>query len=195
MMKFDIPQGATPLDPNELEGLILTHITRRAELDRWEQENINEALAWLADHKPKDILNERFMKRLHKKMFCNVWRWAGTFRQRDKNIGVSWYTIPVQLKQLCDDAQYWIEHRTFEADEIAARVHHKLVWIHLFPNGNGRHARIMADILLEYGFDKPPFTWGRANLIRSGQDRTKYIESLQAADRGDYRLLLEFVRS
>ncbi|MBN1126586.1 MAG: mobile mystery protein B [Sedimentisphaerales bacterium] len=194
-MKFDIPQGATPLDPNELEGLILTHITRRAELDRWEQENINEALAWLADHKPKDILNERFMKRLHKKMFCNVWRWAGTFRQRDKNIGVSWYTIPVQLKQLCDDAQYWIEHRTFEADEIAARVHHKLVWIHLFPNGNGRHARIMADILLEYGFDKPPFTWGRANLIRSGQDRTKYIESLQAADRGDYRLLLEFVRS
>lgn len=195
MMEFNYPEGATPLDPNEVEGLIPTHITKREELDRWEQENINEALAWVEERKPKDILNERFTKLLHKKMFCNVWKWAGTFRKCDRNIGGSWYNIPVELKQLCDDAQYWIAHQTFSEDEIAARFHHRLVSIHLFPNGNGRHARTMADILLEYVFNKPPFTWGSADLIKSGEDRKKYIESLQAADKEDYKLLLRFVRS
>jgi len=195
MMDFNYPEGATPLDPNETEGLIPTHITKRKELDRWEQENINEALAWLDEHNPKEVLNESFMKQLHKKMFCNVWKWAGVFRQSGKNIGVSWYNIPVELKQLCDDAEYWIENHTFSEDEIVARFHHKLVLIHLFPNGNGRHARLMADILLEYIFNKPPFTWGRADLVKTGDDRKKYIESLQAADREDYQLLLDFVRS
>ena len=194
MMEFNYP-GATSLDPNEVEGLIPTHITKREELDRWEQDNINEALAWVEGHKPKDILNETFIKLLHKKMFCNVWKWAGTLRQSDKNIGVLWYNIPVELKQLCDNAEYWIEHQTFPEDEIAAHFHYKLVLIHLFSNGNGRHARLITDILLEYIFNKPPFTWGRANLIQSGDDRKKYIESLQAADREDYKLLLEFVRS
>ena len=87
MMEFDYPEGATPLEPDEIEGLIPTHITTRAQLDRWEQDNINEALAWIEQRRPKDILSESFMKRLHKKMFCNVWQWAGKFRQSDKNIG------------------------------------------------------------------------------------------------------------
>ena len=195
MMEFNYPEGPTPLDPNEVEGLIPTHITKTEELNRWEQENINEALAWVEERKPKDVLNETFIKLLHKKMFCDVWKWAGTFRQSDKNLGVSWYKIPVELKQLCDDAEYWIEHEAFPEDEIAARLHHKLVLIHLFPNGNGRHARLMADILLEYVFNKPPFTWGSADHIKSGQDRKKYIEALQAADKEDYTLLLGFVRS
>lgn len=195
MMEFNYPEGATPLDPNEVEGLIPTHITKKEELDRWEQDNINEALAWVEERKPKDVLNERFMKLLHKKMFCDVWKWAGTFRRSDKNIGVPWYNIPVDLKQLCDDAEYWIEHQTFSEDEIAARFHHKLVSIHLFPNGNGRHARLMADILLEHLFNKPPFTWGSADLKYSGEDRKKYIEALRAADKGEYKLLFEFVRS
>ena len=149
MVDFDYPQGATPLDRNEIEGLIPTHITTRGELDRWEQDNINEALAWVDSHKPKDILNEAFMKRLHKRMYGNVWKWAGTFRQSDKNIGVSWRMIPNDLKHLCDDVRYWIENQTFNDDEITARFHHRLVKIHLFPNGNGRHARLMADLLLE----------------------------------------------
>lgn len=146
-------------------------------------------------HKIKNILNESFMKRLHKRMFGNVWKWAGTFRQSDKNIGVSWYMISSELKNLCDDVRYWIDNKTFPEDEIAARFHHRLVKIHLFPNGNGRHARLMADILLERFFEKLPFTWGNANLTKTGDDRKRYIESLAAADRGDYDLLLEFVRS
>lgn len=195
MTDFDFPQGATPLDRNEIEGLIPTHITSRGELDRWEQDNINEALAWVDSHKPKDILNDAFMKRLHKRMFGNVWKWAGTFRRSDKNIGVSWYVISSELKNLCDDVHYWIEHKTFSEDEIAVRFHHRLVQIHLFPNGNGRHARLMADILLERFFDKPPFTWGTVNLVKTGDDRRQYIESLRAADKGDYEPLMRFVRS
>ena len=183
MIKFEYPEGATPIDTNEIEGLLLTHITTRAELDRWEQDNINEALAWLEKNKPKDILNESFMKLLHKKMFCNVWKWAGKFRQSEKTIGIKWYMIPVELKKLCDDVLYWIENNTFIEDEIAARFHHRLVAIHLFPNGNGRHARLITDILLENVLNKPSFTWGNANLAKSGDDRKRYIESLIAADR------------
>lgn len=194
-MEFKYPDGATPLDPNEIDGLQLTHITTRSQLDRWEQDNINEALAWVEKQKPKDVLNEAFMKQLHKQMFKNVWKWAGTFRKSEKNIGVPFYMIPIELKKLCDDAKYWIENKTFSEDEIAARFHHRLVFIHLFANGNGRHARLLADIILEYIFNKPPFTWGSVNLAVAGLDRKKYIESLVAADRGDYQLLMDFVRS
>ncbi len=195
MTELNYPQDATPLDPSEVVGLIPTHITTRAELDRWEQDNINEALAWIEGHKPKDVLTESFMKLLHRKMFGNVWKWAGKFRQTEKNIGAPWYRIPIDLKQLCDDVEYWIEDKTFPEDEIAARFHHRLVSIHLFPNGNGRHARLMADILLETILNKPRFTWGKANLTESGDDRKRYIEALIAADGGEYKYLLEFVRS
>jgi Fic-DOC domain mobile mystery protein B len=195
MVEFDYPQGATPLDMDETEGLVLTHITTRAELDRWEQDNINEALAWLEENKTMDVLNEGFLKLLHRKMFCNVWKWAGRFRQSEKNIGVPSYTISVELKKLCDDARYWIENKTFSEDEIAVRFHHRLVSIHLFPNGNGRHARLAADILLINVLGKPALTWGSANLAKSGDVRRRYIESLHAADRGDYKLLMEFARS
>lgn len=195
MVDFEYPHGVTPLDKNETEGLIPTHITTRGELDRWEQDNINEALAWVDTHKIKNVLNESFMRRLHKRMFGNVWKWAGTLRRSDKNIGVSWYMISSDLKNLCDDTRYWIDNKTFPADELATRFHHRLVKIHLFPNGNGRHARLMTDILLERFFDRPPFTWGSANLARTGDDRKQYIESLVAADKGDYGLLLNFVMS
>lgn len=195
MIELDYPEGATPINPDEADGLLLTHITTRAELDRWEQDNINQALAWAEKHKPKDILNEPFMKILHKRMFCDVWKWAGTFRRSDKNIGVPWYNIGIELKKLCDDVKSWIENKTFSEDVIAARFHHRLVSIHLFPNGNGRHARLITDILLENILNKPPFTWGSTNLVKSGADRKRYIESLNAADRGEYQKLLEFVRT
>lgn len=195
MIELNYPEGATPINADEIEGLLPTHITSRAELDRWEQDNINEALAWAEERKPKDILNESFMKLLHKKMFSNVWKWAGKFRQSEKNIGVPWYKISVELKKLCEDVEYWIENKTFSDDEIAARFHHRLVSIHLFPNGNGRHARLVADILLQNILNKPLFTWGKANLVKSTDDRKRYIESLIAADRGDYELLMNFVRS
>ncbi|MBL7154455.1 MAG: mobile mystery protein B [Phycisphaerae bacterium] len=195
MTELNYPKDATPLDPNDVEGLIPTHITTRSELDRWEQDNINEALAWIEGRKQKDVLSEPFMKLLHKKMFCDVWKWAGQFRQTEKNLGVPWYRIPIDLKQVCEDVEYWIEKKTFPADEIVARFHHRLVSIHLFPNGNGRHARLMADILSETILNTPRFTWGKANLAESGDDRKRYIEALIAADRGEYKCLLEFVRS
>ena len=195
MNEFEHPEGATAIDANELEGLKLTHITTRLELNRWEQDNINEALEWIENSKPENILNESFMKLLHKKMFGNVWKWAGTFRKSEKTIGVPWYIISVELKKLFDDVLYWIENKTFSDDEIAARFHHRLVAIHLFPNGNGRHARLITDIFLENVLNKSPFTWGNANLLKSGDDRKKYIESLIAADKGEYEKLLDFVRS
>jgi len=194
MVDAEYPEHATPLDRNETEGLLLTHITSRSELDRWEQDNINEALAWLENHPPKNILSEPFMKRLHKKMFGNVWQWAGTFRHTDKNIGVPWYLISVERK-LCDDVAYWLENQIFPEDETAARFHHRLVSIHLFPNGNGRHARLMTDILLENRIGKPPFSWGSANLKAADMDREKYIDALIAADQNDYEPLIRFVRS
>ncbi len=195
MIELDYPEGATPINADEIEGLLLTHITTRAELDRWEQDNINEALTWIEERKPKDVLNESFIKLLHSKMFCNVWKWAGTFRQSEKSIGVSWYRISIELRKLCDDIKYWIENKTFSEDEIATRFHHRLVSIYLFPNGNGRHARLIADVLLENILSRPPFTWGNANLVKSSDDRKRYIESLIAADGGEYKHLLEFVRS
>ena len=194
-MEYEYPEGATPLDPNESEGLLLTHISTRSELDRWEQDNINEAIGWLEDRKPKQILTEAFIKQLHKRMFGNVWRWAGNFRTTDKNIGVSKFYISIELKKLCDDVEYWIEHKVFSADEIAVRFHHKLVMIHLFPNGNGRHARLMADALLEYILNCPRFSWGSESSASPDEVRKKYIEALKSADRDEYGLLMEFVRS
>lgn len=195
MINFDYPDGATPLNPDEIEGLKLTHITSRSELDRWEQDNILEALGWLESTRPKDILNEQFIRKLHRKMFVDVWRWAGKFRLSDKNIGGPWHQVPVELKNLCDDVTVWIEAKPMPPDEIAARLHHRLVSIHPFSNGNGRHARLMADLLLENVLNQPKFTWGSRNLVKAGDARSTYIAALRAADRFDMKPLIEFARS
>jgi Fic-DOC domain mobile mystery protein B len=195
MLHFDYPEGATPIDTDETEGLLLTHITTRGELDRWEQDNIVEALIWLDRTKPTDILNEQFIKNLHQRMFANVWKWAGYFRQSDKNIGVPWYQISTSLKNLCDDVDLWINLKEESPDEIAVRFHHRLVSIHPFSNGNGRHARFMTDLLLENILDCPRFTWGSEKLTTSGNARQRYIAALHAADEYNYEPLLEFVRT
>lgn len=195
MINLEYPAGATPIDPDETEGLLLTHITTHKELDRWEQDNILKALAWLEKTKPKDILNETFIRKLHKRMFGNVWKWAGIFRQSDKNIGGRWYQISTDLKDLCDDTGLWVDRRSEPLDEIAVRFHHRLVSIYPFPNGNGRHARLMADLLLENILDRPLFTWGSISLSNASDTRQQYISALQAADAHDYQLLLEFARS
>ncbi len=195
MINLEYPEGATPIDPDEASELLLTHITTREELDRWEQDNIIEALAWLEKTKPKDILNETFIRKLHKQMFGNVWKWAGKFRQSDKNIGGQWWQISTDLKDLCDDSRLWVDSRNEPSDEIAVRFHHRLVSIHPFPNGNGRHARLMADLLLENILDHPRFTWGSANLSNASDTRQRYIAALRAADGYNYQPLLEFARS
>jgi len=194
-MTIDYPEGATSLEPDETEGLLLTHITTRAELDRWEHDNISQAYLWAERLKKTDFFNEDFICLLHKKMFGNVWKWAGNFRKSNKNIGINWQEIAVELKKLCDDAKAWTEFKTFTPDEFAVRFHHRLVCIHPFPNGNGRHARLMADLILEKIFKKPVFTWGSASIIKQGETRKRYIEALKAADDHDYSLLMKFVRS
>ena len=127
-------------------------------------------------------------------MFGNVWRWAGEYRTTDKNIGVDAYRIPVVLRQLIDDCRYWIENSTYPPDEIAARFHHRLVAIHCFPNGNGRHARLATDLLL-MSIEREPFSWGSRYLVKDEEARNKYIASLRVADDHDIGPLLDFVRS
>jgi Fic-DOC domain mobile mystery protein B len=194
-MDFEYPEGATPLDADEAQGLRLTHITTLKELDIWEQRNIDQAVTWAFSGREKDILSELFIRKLHKQMFGDVWRWAGTFRTSNKNIGVMREEISIELRHLCEDTQYWIKHHTFEPDEIAARFHHRLVAIHPFANGNGRHARLITDLLLEKQLNSARFSWGGEILNDSGECRERYIAALRAADRDDYTLLSEFVRS
>lgn len=191
---FQYPSGATPLDPDETESLRRGHITTREDLNRFEQDNISEALQWLRNRRKSDILTEKFIKALHKKMFGKVWRWAGSFRRSGKNIGVDWPQIPAQLHALLQDIRYWIEHKTYPPDEIAVRFHHKLVWIHLFPNGNGRHARLMTDVLLTEVLKQKPFTWNVGNIDAGDQARDDYLAALRKADNHDYSVLLNLVR-
>ncbi|TCK19349.1 Fic-DOC domain mobile mystery protein B [Thiogranum longum] len=185
--------AATPLTEEEKAALIPSYITLRPELNEAEQANILEAEEW-AVTRNRDVLNEKFLKDLHKRMFGRVWRWAGKFRQSERNIGVEAYRIPTELRQLIDDCHYWIENGTYEPDEIATRFHHRLVLIHPFPNGNGRHARLTTDLLLA-AVGCHPFTWGQVNLVDASETRKAYIAALRAADNHDYVPLQEFVRS
>jgi len=195
MIKIEYPDGATPIDPDGAADLKLIHITNQSELNRWEQENISEALSWLQQTKPKDILNEEFVRKLHEKMLGNVWKWAGKYRKSDKNIGCSWQNIRIELKKLFDDTRFWIEANKESFDMIAVRFHHRLVSIHPFPNGNGRHARLITDLLVENVLGSLPFSWGDKNLTDNTDMRREYIKALHKADALDYNPLLKFVRS
>lgn len=192
-VNLDYPPGATPLDADELACLMPSHITTQAELNEWEQLNIEQGEAW-ARRQRKEILDEGFVRQLHHQMFGETWSWAGGFRTSDKNIGVDWQQVGVKLRDLINDARYQIDHETYPPDEITARFHHRLVAIHPFPNGNGRHARMMADLLAQK-LGLPRFSWGSKSLTEATETRTRYIEALRAADSGDIKLLLEFVRS
>jgi Fic-DOC domain mobile mystery protein B len=191
---FAQPDDATPLDAEEREGLAQTWITTRADLNEAEQANIDDAVAWTGRRRDTEILTEGFVFELHKRMFGDVWSWAGSTRKTGKNIGVDPDQIHIQLGGLLRDAQYWIEHRSFSADEIAVRLHHGLVAIHPFPNGNGRHARLMADLLIAQ-LGGEPFSWGGGILRDIGTLRAEYIGALRAADNHDFTPLLAFARS
>lgn len=191
---FDEPDNATPLEPEEKNGLLQTWITHRSELNEAERANIAAGAEWAHRRRRRDILTEAFVRRLHKRMFGDVWAWAGDFRRTARNIGIDPVRIPVELRKALDDARCWVENETYPPDEIAVRFHHRLVAIHPFPNGNGRTTRLMADLLAER-LGREPFTWGRASLIDVGEARTRYITTLKAADDYDLGPLLEFARS
>lgn len=193
-VKPEHPPGATPLDEDEKAGLIPAHIANRAQLNEWEAANILEGERWAFARRRKDVLTFKFIQDLHRRMFGRTWVWAGEFRTTEKNIGVDPARIRPDLKTLCDDVVYQVEYKSYPLDEIAARFHHRLTWIHPFPNGNGRHARTITDLfLVAYGGSR--FTWGESDLVAAGEVRKWYIEALRAADNRDYTLLLKFVRS
>ena len=186
-------EGATDLDPDELTGLIPTHLIHQFELNQWEQMNISKAEQWLTSKKHKNVLSEEFCRQLHTKMFDETWSWAGTFRRTDKNIGVDWTQISVRLKNLLEDTQYWMGHDVYSTNEIGARFHHKLVLIHCFANGNGRHARLMTDALM-MEHQLPRFTWG-ALLDSRICARKNYLRALKDADLGNIQPLQQFITS
>lgn len=196
-LEIDYIDGQTPLDEEEKEGLKIKSITTQAELDEFEQLNIEKAVEWTihTKFKAERILTEAFVKELHRKMYGDVWKWAGEFRRTEKNIGVPWTIIRVELKNLLDDTKYWIENEIYSPEEVAIRFKHRIVSIHCFPNGNGRHSRMMADVIMENIFMRALFTWHQSNMVRADKTRKEYISSLKEADNGNIKPLIEFAKN
>lgn len=196
-LEFDYKDGQTPLEEEEKDGLKIKSITTQGELDEFEQLNIEKAVEWTihTNLKPKNILTEKFIKDLHKKMYGDVWKWAGEFRRTEKNIGIPWTKIGLELKNLLDDTKYWIENKTFSPEEIAIRFKHRIVSIHCFPNGNGRHSRMMADIIMESIFGNEIFSWHQSNVVKANEIRKEYINALKEADKGNVKPLIEFAKN
>jgi Fic-DOC domain mobile mystery protein B len=185
----------TPLSPEELADLI-PNLATKEELNEWERENLLLAREWAISDRtaPLEMSSDQYIRKLHQKMFDQTWKWAGQYRLTEKNLGVAVHEIRERLMALFGDVRYWIENKTYPPDELAVRFHHRLVFIHPFPNGNGRHARLIADALV-MKLGHAAFTWGSANLVDEGAARTRYLEVIRVADKGDIRPLLQFART
>ena len=196
-LEINYLDGQTPLSEEELNGLKILSISTREELDEFEQFNIEKAIQWTFGKKiqAKDLLLEKYIKDLHKRMFGEIWKWAGSFRTSEKNLGIKSYLIPVQLKQLLDDVMYWYENQIYSPDEVAVRFKHQLVSIHCFANGNGRHSRLMADLIMEKLYKEPFLTWGGSSLVKSNEKRKEYINAIKLADHQDLSQLIMFAKS
>lgn len=190
-----MPAGATPLDADEAAGLLPGHITTREQLDEWEAENILEGERWARGPARRRVpLDDAFLRELHRRMFGRTWRWAGTFRKTEKNIGIAPNRIAEEVRKLIEDTGAQLAAKVAPLDEVAARFHHRLVSIHPFPNGNGRHARLLTDLVLQAN-GAAPFSWGRSDLEHAGTARERYLAALRAADARDIAPLIAFVRS
>ncbi len=194
-MKIEYPIGATPLNPDELEGLIPS-IGTQGELNELEKANIRSGIEWARKSRilKSSLLTYSGLMKLHRRLFGSVWSWAGSQRGSEKNIGVSPHKIPEEVGKLCDDVKFWIDNKTYDWDEIGVRFHHRLVFVHPFVNGNGRLARIATDLLMAYNNCKL-FTWSAGDLVSEGEIRDAYICALKDADRGNYATLRRFVRT
>lgn len=191
---FQEPDDATPLTPEERRELIPAHIAYRSELNEAEQENIARAQEWALARRGRDLLTEKFLKDLHRRMLGDVWRWAGRFRTSERNLGIAFHEIPLAVRQLLDDTRARVANKAYPPDEITVRLSHRLVQIHAFPNGNGRHSRLMADLVV-MSLGRERFAWGSVGVQDAGDLRRQYIESLRAADEHDFTSLLLFARS
>ena len=190
-MRFVYSEGATPIDPDEAQALIPGHITTQSELNEWESQNIQKAVTWSLSRKRTGVLTATFVNVLHRRMFDQTWEWAGAYRRSDKNIGVPWEQVAVEVHKLLGDAGFWLAESVYSVQESAIRLHHRMVVIHPFVNGNGRHARLLADVLL-YNRDLPRIKWGGSELDTPGEARSNYLQALRAADQGDYAQLLSY---
>ncbi len=193
-MQFTYALGATPINQDDIINLIPGHISNQDQLNEWEANNILEAETWLLSKRNINILSIKFLADLHKKMFGKTWKWAGKFRNYNTNIGSNFPFITSDLYSLLDELNFWINNKTYSIEEIAVRFHHKLVLIHPFPNGNGRHSRLVTDIFLEKN-GVPRFTWGSQNLVNDSDVRSSYINALRKADNHNYSDLEKFVRT
>ena len=189
---FHADDHATPLTPAEREGLIPTHVTLKGELNELEQKNIAAADVWAFGRK-RDAMEEAFLLALHKRMFGDVWRWAGEYRKTERNIGVAPHLIQPGVIQAIGDARSWVEHQSYPPSELAVRFHHRLVAVHPFPNGNGRWSRMAGD-LVAVALGQPRFTWGSGNL-QEGSIRERYVVAVKMADSHDFRPLIAFASS
>jgi len=188
--------GNTPLSPEEQDDLI-PNLATQGELNEWERENILEARKWALSEREvrlRDPVTDGYLRELHRRMFDQTWKWAGTYRKSEKNIGVLVHEIRDRLGALLGNGKYWIENKTYGPDELAVRVHHELTLIHPFPNGNGRHARLTADVLIVH-LGGSAFSWGQKDIVAIGSARKTYLDALHSADAGDIRPLLKFARS
>jgi Fic-DOC domain mobile mystery protein B len=192
MVELSYPDGATPLDPDEAEGLIPSHVTTQQQLNEWEEANILAGQQWALSRPKLDLLTLDGVKKLHLHMFDETWSWAGQFRTTGKNLGVEWPTIPSEITNACNDAKAWIEFNAYPPPELAARLQHRLVSIHPFPNGNGRHSRLLTDLVL-HRLGLPPASWGGRNLVADSHFRKDYIRALRIADEGNFGPLIKFV--
>lgn len=190
-------EGQTPLDDEEKEGLLIPSIATRGELDEFEQQNIEEAIQWalMRTIKAEELLTEEFICKVHERMYANVWKWAGKFRKTNKNLGVDKWQIPSELRILLDDTRFWYENNIYLPDEMAIRFKHRVVSIHCFPNGNGRHSRLIADIIIDKIYQQSEFTWGAYSSKNVPEIRKNYLNAIKAADLGDFKSLLAFARS
>ena len=197
MNSFDTPYGATPLDPSEIEGLKIRNVTTRGQLDQLEAAGVSAGLLWLKRRKQLDTLSDDFIRELHRRLFARVWAWAGTYRTTEKNIGIDPLHIAVQVRELMDNARFWINHQTFCRIEFAATFHHQLVRIHPFPNGNGRLARIATNGILVNAMGASPVVWGKgkAHAIAEDAQRRTYIDALRHADARDIGPLIRYLES
>jgi Fic-DOC domain mobile mystery protein B len=196
-LNLSYKDGQTPLDENETGGLLIQSITTREELDEFEQQNIESAIKWtmVTKFKKERVLSEEFILELHRRMFCDVWSWAGEFRKTNKNLGVPYSRVRVSVKVLLGDCFHWLNQKSHSDEEIAILFKHRIVSIHCFSNGNGRHSRLMADVIISHLFSKPVFSWNRNNLVEKGEGRTNYLSAINAADMGDIQPLIDFANS
>lgn len=185
--------GETPID--DISGLRVKGISTRAQLNAAEAENVLKAtLKYLASRPSRRTapFSVAWMLKLHREMFGHVWSWAGEIRTCDLNIGVPYFQVRQELYNLAEDLATW---RKFGHDfvEQAARLHFRSVRIQPFLNGNGRWARMLANILLKQN-RSPIVEWPEEVIGTESTVRNEYIAAIKEADGGDDEPLIALHR-